>query len=78
MSGDAPQWGIVGSLLVALLGIGRFLLRWEKTFSEAAKDEIVVLRKELAELRAHVAQCEIDNAELRRRIASLEDRGEPA
>ena len=68
---DVPEWGIVGSLTIALLAVGRTLWRWEQTFSDAARDEIGVLRAELAELRGHVARCEIETAELRNQNAAL-------
>ena len=77
VSSDLPQWGVVGSLVAALLAVGRFLLRWERTFSEAARDELVVLREELAEVRKHVAQCEVDNRALRAEIDALRDRLTP-
>ena len=74
---DIPQWGVVGSLVAALLAVGRFLLRWERTFSEAARDELVLLREELAEIRSHVAQCEADNKALRAEIDALRQRLAP-
>ncbi len=69
---DPQQWGIIGSLILALLAVARFLLRWEKTFSDAARDEITALRMELGEMRSHIARCEAENTDLRRRVSDLE------
>lgn len=79
-SNDPSQWGVLCSLIVALLAVGRTLWKWEQTFTAAARDEIVLLRVRITELEAHVRRCEDDtvqlrddNAELRRRIVLLEE-----
>lgn len=71
MPAEPQQWGIVGSLVVALLAVGRFLIRWERTFTDAARDEIVQLRSDIAELRGHVAKCEQDHERQRLRTEEL-------
>lgn len=68
---DPVQWGVVASLVVSLLAVGRFLIRWEHTFTDEAREEIRKLRAEHADIRSDFALIEAENARLRVDIIHL-------
>ena len=46
------QYGIISGMILGLGVIARFIWRWEKTFGDAAIEELKFLRKEVKNLRA--------------------------
>lgn len=62
------DYGIIAGLLVGLGAIGRFLWRWEKTFTDTAIDELKWLRAENKELRKRCEVCEDENFSLRKML----------